>query len=372
VLAICGWGYWVSAFRSGPLARGEDLVQDIVRDGAKAGIAVLISGERELTTSRLFGGIANRIFFPAGSSEEERLAWPRMPTMENIPGRVAVLGPALGTSSALAHVAQLYRAAPPRLPTRPRSPLQQAPFRVEALPQQVRVADVLAGIGHTARPDQQGAPSAAGSAAEVRQVAAQGAHGRRAPVRLYFGVGGDELGPVSLTLPAGSVLAGLGGPGSGKTGLLTVLQALNTPAGGWLQPAAGADPADFWVGLHARARAGTLNPETVLLVDDIDLQSEDSNRQLLGLNSLGWTVVLTAGFSPALQQHVPLAQCARRHGAGILICPRSLLDGDLFGVRFEPEVSPPPGRAVLISEGQALPVQLADPAAGQAAPDAAN
>ena len=77
VLAVCGWGYWVSAFRSGPLARGEDLVQDIVRDGAKAGIAVLISGERELTTSRLFGGIANRIFFPAGSSDEERLAWPR-------------------------------------------------------------------------------------------------------------------------------------------------------------------------------------------------------------------------------------------------------------------------------------------------------
>jgi S-DNA-T family DNA segregation ATPase FtsK/SpoIIIE len=158
-------------------------------------------------------------------------------------------------------------------------------------------------------------------------------------------------------------LAALGGPGSGKTGLLTALQALNTPAGGWLQPAAGTDPADYWVGLDAKARDGTLNPEAVLLADDLDLQSEDSNRQLLGLNSLGWTVVLTAGFSPLLQQRVPLAQCARRHGTGILICPRTLLDGDLFGIRFEPEVSPPPGRAVLISEGQSLPVQLAHPAA---------
>jgi S-DNA-T family DNA segregation ATPase FtsK/SpoIIIE len=105
-----------------------------------------------------------------------------------------------------------------------------------------------------------------------------------------------------------------------------------------------------------------LNPEAVLLADDVDLQSEDCNNHLLGLNSRGWTVVLTAGFGPALQQRVPLAQCARRNGTGILICPRSPLDGDLFGVRFELEPSPPRGRAVLILDGQALAVQLADPA----------
>jgi S-DNA-T family DNA segregation ATPase FtsK/SpoIIIE len=47
-----------------------------------------------------------------------------------------------------------------------------------------------------------------------------------------------------------------------------------------------------------------------------------------------------------------------------LICPRNLQDGDLFGVRFELEASPPPGRAVLISNGRAVAVQLADPAVG--------
>jgi S-DNA-T family DNA segregation ATPase FtsK/SpoIIIE len=355
VLAVGGWGYWVSAFRSGPLARGEDLLQDIVRDGAKAGIAVLIAGERELTTSRIFGGIANRIFFPAGSSDDERIAWPRLPAMEFLPGRVAVQGPFLGTTSALVHVAQLYGPPPRGLQARPRSPVLQAPFRVEALPQRISVSEVLAGLGRPAR-----------------EETAPGVREQRAHVPLCFGVGGDELGPVSLALRAGSVLAVLGGPGSGKTALLAALPALNSPAGGWLRPAAGTDPADFWAGLHARARAGALNPGAVLLADDIDLQSEDSNRQLLGLNSLGWRVVLTAGFSPALQQRVPLAQCARRQGTGILICPRSLLDGDLFGVRFELEASPPPGRAVLISDGQALAVQLADPAAGSAAPDAAK
>jgi S-DNA-T family DNA segregation ATPase FtsK/SpoIIIE len=275
--------------------------------------------------------------------------------MEFLPGRVAVQGPFLGTTSALVHVAQLYGPPPRGLQARPRSPVLHSPFRVEALPQRISVSEVLAGLGRPAR-----------------EETAPGVREQRAHVPLRFGVGGDELGPVSLALRAGSVLAVLGGPGSGKTALLAALPALNSPAGGWLRPAAGTDPADFWAGLHARARAGALNPGAVLLADDIDLQSEDSNRQLLGLNSLGWTVVLTAGFSPALQQRVPLAQCARRQGTGILICPRSLLDGDLFGVRFELEASPPPGRAVLISDGQALAVQLADPAAGSAAPDAAK
>ncbi len=82
------------------------------------------------------------------------------------------------------------------------------------------------------------------------------------------------------------------------------------------------------------------------------------------MNNLGWRVVLTAGFNPAIRQRVPLAQNAAGYGRGVLIAPRSVLDGDLFGVRFELEHSPPPGRAVLISEGRARAVQLAfDPAA---------
>jgi S-DNA-T family DNA segregation ATPase FtsK/SpoIIIE len=75
-------------------------------------------------------------------------------------------------------------------------------------------------------------------------------------------------------------------------------------------------------------------------------------------------VVLTAGFSPGLRVRVPLVQTAAGHGRGVLIAPRALLDGDIFGVRFELEQNPPPGRAVLISDGRARAVQLAfDPAA---------
>lgn len=372
VLALCGWGSWLSAFRSGPLARGEDLVQDIVRDGSRAGIAVLVSGERELTTSRFFGGIANRIFFPAGCSDEDRIAWPRLPAVEDLPGRVAALGPFAGRASgAVPHLAQLYAAPPATLPACLLPPGGKAAFRVEALPQRVRVSEVLAKIGEPVRMPRDSPDSAAKSAVLTIPVAAA----PRPPVRLCLGVGGDELDPAFLTLPAGGVLAALGGPGSGKTTLLAALAALNCPAGGWLRPAAGTDPAEYWAGLHARARGGALSREAVLLADDLDLQSEDTSRHLLGINGLGWTVVLTAGFSPALPQRVPLVQCARRNGTGILLCPHSLLDGDLFGVRFELDVSPPPGRGVLISGGLAVAVQLADPAAANplrpARPDAA-
>ncbi|MDQ0849535.1 S-DNA-T family DNA segregation ATPase FtsK/SpoIIIE [Arthrobacter sp. B3I9] len=380
VLAVCGWGSWVSAFRSGPLIRGEELVHDIVRDGAKAGIAVLISGERELTTSRFYGNIANRLFFPAGSPDDVRLTWPRLPEIAVFPGRVAAQGPFTGTPADAPHVAQLYRAPLPGSPaglpaplptpllTPLLTPLRQAPFRVDALPSRVGVADVLARIGD--RPRAKGLD--AGSPIPKPEGTDARASGSRPHVRLFLGVGGDELGPVSLTLPTGSVLAALGGPGSGKTSLLAALPGLNSPPGGCLQPGRGKDPAGYWAGLLAKARAGALHPEAVLLADDLDLQSEDCNRQLSGLNTLGWTVVLTAGFGPVFQQRVPLAQCARRQGAGILIRPRSLLDSDFFGVRFEPEANPPPGRAVVVLNGQATAVQLADPAAGSARPDIAS
>jgi S-DNA-T family DNA segregation ATPase FtsK/SpoIIIE len=289
-----------------------------------------------------------------------------------LPGRAAAQGPFTGTSADAPHIAQLYRApqpgSPASLPAPLLTPFRQPPFRVDALPSRVGIADVLARTGDRTRAKglDAGLPIPKPDGPDA------GASGSRPHVRLFFGVGGDELGPVSLTLPAGSVLAALGGPGSGKTSLLTALTGLNSPPGGWRLPGPGEDPAGYWAGLLAEARAGALHPEAVLLADSLDLQSEDCNRQLSGLNSLGWTVVLTAGFSPLLQQRVPLAQCARRHGAGILIRPRSLLDGDFFGVRFEPEANPPPGRAVVVLDGQATAVQLADPAVGSAGPDIAS
>ena len=147
VLVLSGWGAWVSGFRSGPLAWAEDLVHDIVRDGSRAGITVLVSGERELVTARFFAALPNRIYFPAGSTEEGRLAWPRLPTLEPIPGRVAVFGPFVPASLATGHAAQLFEPQSAAGRCLADGAVSTVPFRVDALPALVTVGEVLARCG---------------------------------------------------------------------------------------------------------------------------------------------------------------------------------------------------------------------------------
>ncbi|HEX9087936.1 MAG TPA: FtsK/SpoIIIE domain-containing protein, partial [Arthrobacter sp.] len=354
VLALCGWGSWVSAFRAGPLAWAEDLVQDIVRDGARAGIIVLVAGERELVTSRVFAAVPNRVFLPAGSTEEGRLAWPRLPVIEAVSGRVVVFGPVSAASSPSGHVGQLFEPNTPA--TRGAAlALRTRPFRVEALPRLVTVSEVLSRTG-TSVPGRGEAPPSPAAAPAPPGPWLQ-------PRHLCLGVGGDELLPVGVPLPPGAVLAVLGGSSAGKTSLLSALPGLN-PAVSCLRAPGTADLERFWTRTHEAARSGALDPAALLLVDDLDLQSADTNGRLLLLNNLGWRVVLTAGFGPGVRQRVPLAQNAASQGRGILIAPRGMMDGELFGVRFEPEQSPPPGRAVVIADGRVRAVQLAvDPAA---------
>jgi len=104
-----------------------------------------------------------------------------------------------------------------------------------------------------------------------------------------------------------------------------------------------------------------LDRTAIALADDADLLTPEANSALAALHSLGWRIILTAGFGPAFGLRVDLAAIARGQGRAVLICPRGLMDGEPFGVRIETEHSPPPGRAVVISEGCATPVQLAAP-----------
>ena len=187
VLALCGWGTWVSSIRASPLAWAEDIVQDLMRDGARAAITVLVAGERELVTARFFAAIPNRIFLPAGSTDEALLAWPRLPDIDAAAGRVVVLGPVSPAASTEGHVGQPFGTLPPALRDGAVTPGTR-PFRVEPLPGLVSVADV--------RSRAPGRPPPPGP--------------------LWLGVGGDELLPAGIHLPRGAVLAVLGGHASGK------------------------------------------------------------------------------------------------------------------------------------------------------------
>ena len=341
VLVIAGWGSWLSALRAGPLTWAEDVLHDLVRDGKPAGITVIISGHRELVTSRFFAAVPNRVYFPTGSSDDSRIAWPKLPPTAPVVGRGVAVGASTGGRTA---VCQFYTAPggdarDPGVAHAQEPALQRRPFRVEPLP-------------------------AVAPAARIRDpAAAQIPNGRTAGVThghrlLRIGVGGDELEPAAVRVPAGGVLAALGGPSSGKSSFLRLLPKLNPEAGPWLRPEPDAEPGAYWSGVLRQATAGGLERNSVALVDDADLLPQDLNRDLADLNALGVTVVMTAGYSPILAQRVPLALQARNLGCGILIAPRTFMDGDLLGVRFEAEPNPPPGRSVLIQDGRATAVQL--------------
>lgn len=365
VLVISGWGSWVSAFRAGPLAWAEDLVQDLVRDGAGAGITVLISGERELVTARFCGSFANRIYFPTGSNEDSRIAWPKMPSTEAVKGR----GVAFGTiSGGTAAICQLYEPAAARAAhdgTSPADgvPVGTRPFRVEPLPSLVSVTEVRALAARTddVRTDDVGAavPEAPAPPANGQTLGARRSAGDARFRDLLLGVGGDELQPVTIRIPAGGVFAVLGGAGSGKTNVLRTLQALNPAEGPWVCPDGCTDPEEFWACSLAKAKEGGLPPAAVLLSDDIDLLPAGALRDLSELHALGHPVVLTANYSPLLLQRVPLVMDCRAAGKGLLLAPRSASEGDLFGVRFDIEPNPPAGRGILVSRGRSSPVQVA-------------
>lgn len=390
LLAISGWGSWVSAFRAGPLAWAEELVQDLVRDGARAGITVIISGERELVTARFCGFLPNRIYFPSGSNEDSRIAWPRMPSTAAVKGRGVAFGSiACGTAS----VCQLYEPPAdfswPHGPGRVRSGTQQPgkrPFRVEPLPALITAAEVRAAARRSQKPPEAdpgqsstrnavthevgtgtddagqprpGLPESLSTPAVARVAPKRGEACPSMPRNVLFGVGGDELDPVFVHIPHGGIFAVLGGPGSGKTNFLQALQTLNAGADRWIYPGVASDNGEFWKGTLEKSREGTLPGKAVLLVDDVDLLAAESLRDISDLHALGHAVIFTANYSPLLIQRVPLAMDACAAGTGLLLSPRSTSEGDLYGVRFEIEPNPPAGRGVLIARGKSSAVQVA-------------
>ncbi|QDG63007.1 FtsK/SpoIIIE domain-containing protein [Pseudarthrobacter sp. NIBRBAC000502771] len=358
VLVVSGWGSWVSAFRSGPLAWAEDLVHDLVRDGAKAGITVLLTGERELVTARFFGAVPNRFYFPAGSTEEGRAMWPRIPSMPATEGRAVAFGPVSGGSPA---ICQIYRRRAPEWPLEngPEYPGHLVPpIRVEPLPALITVREVEAmALAAVEQPPTVQIPAGQDPSASDRGTGSTPVHAVQRDKLL--GVAGDEVAAAFVRVPGNTVVAVLGGPGSGKSNTLRALQALN-PSQPWrAHQGPPHSPEEFWAGILRQAEDRLFPRETTWLVDDADQLAPQALRDLGQLHSLGHSLVVSAAYSPMLLQRVPLMMTARASGIGLLLGPRSMADGDLFGVRFDVESNSPPGRAVLISGGRAVPFQVA-------------
>jgi S-DNA-T family DNA segregation ATPase FtsK/SpoIIIE len=148
--------------------------------------------------------------------------------------------------------------------------------------------------------------------------------------------------------------------------LLTALALLN-PGRQWRTPPQGADPDAFWAEVHRDASRKLVGAEAIPLVDDAERLSSETGILLAELPGMGFSMVATAG-SPALLQRTPLASLARTHGSGILLGNGPPTAGDFFGMRVDLEHAAPPGRAVLIENGQTRVLQIAVPDP-EAAPD---
>ena len=350
VLIVAGWCSWATALRSGPFGYAEAILQDIVRDGCSVGITVLISGERELVSSRFFASIQNRAYFPSGSTEESRFHWPRLPELESLPGRAVVMGNLVGENATVAQ----FRVSPESghwpfgdlAPTEP-------PFRVRPLPELLGGKEfrdlVAASLG-------QGLPS--GSGLGLAPGNGEGACTAESSALgpLWIGVGGDEALPVAMPLREHGVSVILGSPRSGKSSVLASLYALS-PLVPWVYPPDTASASPFWALVASQAAAKTLASNSILLVDDADLLDPQGRQALAGLVGKVRGIILTATTRPALLHHLPLAKEAQAFSMGLVLAPGTPHDGELLGVRLESDRAGRAGRGFLISGAEVMPFQ---------------
>ncbi len=348
VLIVAGWCSWATALRTGPFAYAEGILQDIVRDGSSFGVTVLISGERELVSSRFFGAIQNRAYFPSGSTEESRFHWPRLPDMESLPGRAVVVGNFAGEDGTVAQ----FRGAPVNglWPFDDLEP-SEAPFRVRPLPDHLHADDFQARLAAF----RSKLPGGSGGGTMIQHTSAQPeyAHGQ-AP--LWIGVGGDEADPVAMSLRENGVSTILGGPRSGKSSVLASLRALS-PLVPWVFPPEASKSGAFWISLACEAEAGSVDPNSILLVDDADSLEPKGRQALAGLIGRVRGIILTATPGPSLLLHLPLAKEAQASSMGLVLSPGTPHDGDLLGVRLEADRDRRPGRGFLIDGAAIKPVQ---------------
>ncbi|MFJ5954978.1 FtsK/SpoIIIE domain-containing protein [Paenarthrobacter sp. NPDC092416] len=356
-LIVSGWCSWIAAFRSGPFGRAEDLMHDIIRDGSSVGLAVLVSGERELVGARFFSSIPNRAFFPAGSSEEAMFHWPRLPAIEALPGRAVATGAFAGGQSAVAQ----FRSGPAGMTWPSAGPRSsgEPPFRLRPLPD-VLGADDFQAIkdSHGSQPaGQPGQPEAACSSdARVAALPHQPTTGDPAP--LWIGVGGDDASPVALPLRPHGVTLILGGHGAGKSSLLGTLESLN-PHARWVHPQRASERSGFWTRVAEEASVGALRPDSILLVDDAESLDADARAALADLAGKVLGIVMTANASSAPVQRLPLAQEILAAGTGIFLAPKTAFEADMFGVRLEVDPRAPVGRGFLVHNGKVQPFQAA-------------
>ena len=334
----------------------------LVREGAGAGLRLVVTGDRSLLTDRIAALVEDKLVLRLADREDYRLAGlkPRNVPDEVPPGRafradsgaelqVAYLG---ADPSAPAQAAALRRIAKEGTSRWPAKQRLNRPFRVEGLPAHVDFEQAWA------------------AAAPVRP---------HTPLWALVGVGGDELEPVGVDL---STSGGFVVAGPSKSGRSTALRSMakSLAAGGAAVVAVCPRPsplADLAGTKGVRVVSGVPDPEeltTVLarakgplavVVDDAEVfartPADDAVRDLVRERGRGRLAVIVGGQLEELKAELRGTVVeARKAKAGLLLSPPSALDGDLVGARLpRPLVGRmPPGRGILALDGEVRLVQV--------------
>lgn len=353
VLVVTGWCSWANALRNGVFGWVEAALQDIVRDGTSLGITVLISGERELVSSRFFAAIPNRAYFPSGSTEESRFHWPRLPDVDDVAGRGVVTGNFVDGQTSVAQFREAPNSCAWPFKDLGRS---EPPFRIRPLPETLGAEDFFQRLAGVPQHAVNSGPCTKAPLPTDADPLGPGTVEEDALTPLWMGVGGDAALPVALPLPNRGVSAILGRRHSGKSSVLAALHQLN-PLVPWVYPDSTDRTGSFWASVAYEAEAGVLDPNSILLVDDADSLDTEGCHALAALAGKVRGIVLTATPGPALVHHLPLAGDVRASGTGVVLAPSTPHDGELLGARLDTNGSGRPGRGFVIHGKDVTPFQ---------------
>ena len=340
-----------------------DAVDRLLREGPAVGIVTILAADRTGVTGRLLSSVQHRLVLR--QAERDDYMWFDVPTRSLPkalpPGRafwtdglvelqVALLDDDVSGAAQAAAVGRLAGELRERWA---HLPGEVRPHRIDRLPRSISLEDAEA-LRSGDRPTNDAVATLA--------------------------VGGDELQPVDIDLdtsPATFVIAGP--PRSGRsTALAAVATTLGRPI---IVIAPRSSPLRELdrdvVAVYATAdqaaaeledRLDAVGGPVAVLVDDAELLGDGPIASLLQLvvrQGRDHDVLLVAAATTddlMLLRHRGWLADARRSRHGLLLCPRSSMDGEVFDVKLPRSLSGgwPAGRGLLIERGTAETVHVAE------------
>ena len=358
---------WEGVATGFPPDTGSDVPTQLlrlVREGVGVGLRLVVAGDRSLLSDPIASLVSDVVVLRLDDRNDYRLASvdPTTVPREMPPGRAlragsglelqfGLLDPDPSSSAQAAAVRRVARRAEARWPPSRR---RNRPFRVDALPASIDIAEAEALV----HPD-----------------------GAASPLWALVAVGGDELAAEGVDLARDRGVLVAGPPRSGRsTALMTIARSLCARGAGLVVVCPRPSPLEQLEGTPGVVAtfSGVPGPEALsgalrrrrgplaVIVDDAEglvrTPADEVLSSFLRSTSDGHPVgVVVAGQLDDLKSDLGSTVAeARTAKAALLLSPGSTLDGEVAGLRLpRPMVGRmPPGRGVLAVAGRARVVQV--------------